>query len=75
MAVSIRPTSTAILIPFVLFELWVHCTISRHLKLDRDLPVYRRYLGVLIETSMPTCTGAAHRKHGAGGRRSASWCR
>lgn len=32
------------------------------------MPVYRRYLGVLIETSMPTGrTGAAHRHHGTGG--------
>src|SRR4051794_5488647 len=44
----------AIMIPFILFELWVHVSISRYLKQDRDLPVYRRYLGALIETSMPT---------------------
>jgi adenylate cyclase len=44
----------AILIPFILFELWVHTSINRHLRLDRDLSVYRRYLGALIETSMPT---------------------
>src|ERR1043166_3136133 len=43
-----------ILTGFVLFELFVHRTISHHLKLDRDLPVYRRYIGVLIETSVPT---------------------
>ena len=40
-----------VLIPFVLFELWVHAAISRHLKLDRDVPVVRRYIGALIETS------------------------
>src|SRR5438309_12062903 len=28
-----------VLIPFVLFELFVHTTISRHLKLDRDIPI------------------------------------
>lgn len=44
----------SILIPFILFEIWVHISISRYLQLDRDLPVYRRYLGTLIETSMPT---------------------
>ena len=44
----------AILACFVLFELVVYRTISRHLELDRDLPVYRRYIGVLIETSVPT---------------------
>ncbi len=49
-----------ILIPFILFELWVHISISRYLKADRDLPVYRRYLGALIETSMPTLALALH---------------
>src|SRR5882724_9551550 len=49
-----------ILIPFILFELWVHVSISRYLRLDRDLPVYRRYLGTLIETSMPTLALALH---------------
>src|SRR5882672_3675422 len=32
----------AILIPFVLFELWVHAVISRHLKRGYDVPVFRR---------------------------------
>jgi adenylate cyclase len=50
----------AVMIPFILFELWVHGVISRHLKLDRDLPVARRYLGALIETSMPTIALALH---------------
>ena len=50
----------AILIPFILFELWVHTVISRHLKLDRDVPVIRRYLGALIETTMPTIALAVH---------------
>src|SRR6266542_1599375 len=31
-----------VLVPFVLFELWVHLVISRHLGKDHDLPVYRR---------------------------------
>jgi adenylate cyclase len=48
------------LIPFILFELWVHAVVSRHLKLDRDVPVIRRYLGALIETSMPTIALALH---------------
>jgi adenylate cyclase len=43
-----------ILTGFVLFEMWVYRTIVHHLKLDRDLPVYRRYIGALIETSIPT---------------------
>jgi adenylate cyclase len=49
-----------ILLPFILFELWVHGVISRYLNLDRDVPVYRRYLGALIETSMPTIALALH---------------
>jgi adenylate cyclase len=57
----LRPTYLfAILIPFILFELWVHANITRNLKLDRDVPVYRRYLGALIETSMPTLALALH---------------
>lgn len=39
---------------FILFEIWVHTQIRRNLKLDRDLPVIRRYIGALIETSLPT---------------------
>jgi adenylate cyclase len=50
----------AILVPFILFELWVHAMISRHLKLDRDVPVIRRYFGALIETTMPTVALALH---------------
>jgi adenylate cyclase len=50
----------AILIPFILFELWVHTTIRRYLDRDHDLPVIRRYLGALIETSMPTFALALH---------------
>jgi adenylate cyclase len=49
-----------ILVPFILFELWVHAMISRHLKLDRDVPVIRRYFGALIETTMPTIALALH---------------
>src|SRR5260370_11199541 len=49
-----------VLIPFVLFELWVHAAISRHLKMDRDIPIVRRYIGALIETTMPTIALALH---------------
>jgi adenylate cyclase len=49
-----------ILIPFILFELWVYAAVNRHLKLDHDVPVIRRYLGALIETSMPTAALAVH---------------
>lgn len=50
----------AVLIPFILFEVWVHFVISRHLGKDRDLPVYRRYIGAFVETSMPTLALAMH---------------
>ncbi|WP_298878374.1 adenylate/guanylate cyclase domain-containing protein [uncultured Bradyrhizobium sp.] len=43
-----------LVIGFLLFEVWVHSQISRNLKLDRDLPVARRYIGAFIETSLPT---------------------
>lgn len=44
----------ALLTGFLLFEVWVHSQIKRNLRLDRDLPVIRRYIGTLIETSLPT---------------------
>ncbi|QQO22824.1 adenylate/guanylate cyclase domain-containing protein [Bradyrhizobium diazoefficiens] len=43
-----------LLIGFILFEVWVHTQIRKNLRLDRDLPVIRRYVGSLIETSLPT---------------------
>ena len=49
-----------ILIPFILFELYIHTVLSRYLRLDRDIPVYRRYIGALVETSMPTLALALH---------------
>jgi adenylate cyclase len=39
---------------FILFEWWVYRAIRRHLELDQDVHVLRRYVGVLIETSIPT---------------------
>jgi len=50
----------AILVPFILFELWVHGNITRFLNRDHDLPVVRRYLSALIETSMPTFALVLH---------------
>jgi len=49
-----------VLVPFILFEIWVHFVISRYLGKDHDLPVYRRYIGALVETSMPTLALAMH---------------
>jgi adenylate cyclase len=49
-----------IIVPFILFELWVHGAITRHMRRGRDLPVVRRYIGALIETSLPTVALALH---------------
>jgi len=49
-----------VIVPFVLFELWVHTAITRHMQQGRDLPVVRRYVGALIEASMPTAVLAMH---------------
>lgn len=43
-----------VVFPFILFEMWVHASITRHMRNGRDLPVIRRYVGALIETSLPT---------------------
>ena len=50
----------SVILPFILFELWVHGAITRHMREGRDLPLFRRYLGALIETSMPTVALALH---------------
>jgi adenylate cyclase len=58
---GLRPSYLYVtLVPFILFELWVHGAISQNLKLNRDVPVFRRYLGALIETTMPTVALALH---------------
>jgi adenylate cyclase len=44
----------AILLPFVLFELFVLHLLNRRLAMHRDVPTLRRYLSALIETSTPT---------------------
>lgn len=57
----LKPTDLyMIMIPFIVFELYVHVVISRYLKMGRDIPVYRRYIGALVETSMPTLALAMH---------------
>ncbi|MEK9283368.1 MULTISPECIES: adenylate/guanylate cyclase domain-containing protein [unclassified Bradyrhizobium] len=43
-----------LLIGFILLEVWIYTQIRRNLRLNRDLPVVRRYIGALIETSLPT---------------------
>jgi len=58
---NLKPTYIyPILVPFILFELWVHREITRHMREGHDLPMFRRYLGALIETSMPTAALALH---------------
>ena len=58
---NLKPTYLyAMIVPFVLFELWVHGVISRHLAQDRDIPVIRRYIGAVVETSLPTVALALH---------------
>jgi adenylate cyclase len=47
-------------VPFVLFELSVLALISRQLKRDLDVPRVRRYLGALIETSLPSASIILH---------------
>jgi len=49
-----------ILIPFVIFEIWVLRAHIRRLKQDQDIAVVRRYIGALIETSLPTVALAVH---------------
>ncbi len=45
---------------FILFEGSVLGLVSRQLKLDRDVPRARRYLGALIETSLPSAVIVLH---------------
>jgi adenylate cyclase len=52
---GVNPNSVyLVLTAFVLFEMFVYLMIRDNLERDRDLPVYRRYVGVLMETSVPT---------------------
>lgn len=44
----------ALMAGFILFEVWIHAQIRRNLRLGGDVPIVRRYVGALIETSLPT---------------------
>jgi adenylate cyclase len=58
---SLHPNALyAIMVPFILFELQAHVAITRQLKRGGDLSALRRYLGVFIETSVPTIALAFH---------------
>jgi len=45
---------------FVAFEVSVLGLVSRQLRLDRDVPRVRRYVGALVETSLPSVVIVAH---------------
>src|SRR6266566_5502414 len=45
---------------FVLFEASVLALVSRQLKRDHDVPRVRRYVGALIETSLPSLVLVVH---------------
>jgi adenylate cyclase len=47
-------------VPLVIFEVTVLWLIKRHIALNHDVPVLRRYLSALIETSLPTIALAIH---------------
>jgi adenylate cyclase len=50
---SLAPLNIVYL-PFLFFELFVLRQLAWRLKMHRDVPVFRRYLSALIETSIPT---------------------
>lgn len=50
---SLAPLN-AVYLPFLLYELFVLRMLAERLKARRDVPVLRRYLSALIETSIPT---------------------
>jgi len=50
----------AIFVPFVVFELLVLRTINHRIAVGGDVPALRRYISVLIETSLPSLGLAVH---------------
>jgi adenylate cyclase len=50
----------AIFVPFVIFELLVLRVIRHRIEIGGDVPAYRRFLSVLIETSLPSLGLAVH---------------
>ncbi|HEV7410586.1 MAG TPA: adenylate/guanylate cyclase domain-containing protein [Bradyrhizobium sp.] len=47
-------------VPLVIFEVTVLWLLQRHIALNHDVPVLRRYFSALIETSLPTIALAIH---------------
>src|ERR1700750_2055162 len=41
-------------VPLIVFEVTVLWLLKRHIALNHDVPVLRRYLSAVIETSLPT---------------------
>ena len=50
----------ALVFPFLLFEAFILFNVNRHIAHGQDIPVFRRYLGALIETSIPTAALIVH---------------
>jgi len=50
----------ALIGPFIAFEFAIIYLIKRRIALDQDIPVLRRYLSTLVETSLPTLLLAVH---------------
>jgi adenylate cyclase len=44
----------AVLAPFIAYELLIVAVIGRRLTRGRDVPVFARYFGTLVETSLPS---------------------
>ena len=44
----------SVYVGFVAFEVMILALATRQLRRDLDVPIFRRYLGALIETSLPT---------------------
>src|ERR1700704_1246493 len=44
----------AVLAPFIAYELLIVAVIGRRLARGRDVPVFARYFGALVETSLPS---------------------
>lgn len=49
-----------ICVPFLLFELFIVYLVSRRIAQHRDVPILRRYISALIETSLPTAALYLH---------------
>jgi adenylate cyclase len=46
--------------PFLLFETYILIVITRHIRRKKDFPLFRRFAGALVETSIPTAALIVH---------------